>query len=237
MWRRLPGIAISAGNPEDRALVFRRRNRRTPLEWMRESVYPKGGFRRAAYYVSHRLRRLPDEPHRIARGVFAGVFVSFTPLFGFHFLSAAGLAWLMRGNILAALLATFVGNPITTPFIAVTAVETGHWLLGSSVDMSFLSIVTAFSNAGTELWENVRALFTDAPTQWSSLSDFFHAYYWPYLIGGILPGLAVSLLFYWATIPLVRTYQKIRSNKLRERAEKRRTVDASRGDDDAPGAA
>jgi uncharacterized protein (DUF2062 family) len=217
-------------------LVFRRRNRRTLLEWLREFVYPKGGFRRAAYYVSHRLRRLPDEPHRIARGVFAGVFVSFTPLFGFHFLSAAGLAWLMRGNILAALLATFVGNPITTPFIAVSAVETGHWLLGSSVDMSFLSIVTAFSNAGTELWENVRAIFTEEPTQWSSLSAFFHTYYWPYLIGGILPGLAVSLVFYWATIPLVRTYQKLRASKLRERSETRRQTRASPGDDGDPGA-
>jgi uncharacterized protein (DUF2062 family) len=236
MSRRSRATAISAASPEGGTLVFKRRNRRTLLEWLREFVYPKGGFRRAAYYVSHRLRRLPDEPHRIARGVFAGVFVSFTPLFGFHFLSAAGLAWLMRGNILAALLATFVGNPITTPFIAVSAVETGHWLLGSSVDMSFLSIVTAFSNAGTELWENFLAVFTDAPTQWSSLKAFFHTYYWPYMIGGILPGLAVSLLFYWATIPLVRTYQKLRSARLRERVEKRRGTAAFPGDDAGPGA-
>jgi uncharacterized protein (DUF2062 family) len=215
-------------------LVFKRRNRRTILEWMREFVYPKGGFKRAAQYLSYRLRRLPDEPHRIARGVFAGVFVSFTPLFGFHFLSAAGLAWLIRGNILAALLATFVGNPITTPLIALSAVETGHWLLGIEVPLSFLSIVAAFSNAGTEIWENVRAIFTDAPTRWDSLGAFFHTFYWPYLVGGILPGLAVSLIFYWITIPLVRTYQRLRAARHRDRIEVRRQqrIAASAGDDD-----
>lgn len=221
-------------------MVFKRRNRRTILEWMREFVYPKGGFKRAAQYLSYRLRRLPDEPHRIARGVFAGVFVSFTPLFGFHFLSAAGLAWLIRGNILAALLATFVGNPITTPLIALSAVETGHWLLGIEVPLSFLSIVAAFSNAGTELWDNLRAIFTDETTSWSNLGTFFRVYYWPYLIGGILPGLAVSLLFYWATIPLVRTYQRLRAARRRDRVELRRRLraaaseDAEAGDDGTP---
>lgn len=215
-------------------MVFKRRRPRTPLEWMRDLLYPKGGFRRAAQYVSHRLRRLPDEPHRIARGVFAGVFVSFTPLFGLHFLAAAGLAWLIRGNILAALMGTFVGNPVTFPLIAVSAVETGHWLLGIDVPLSFLSIVAAFSNAGAELWENFIAMFTDAPTHWGSLWAFLHTYYWPYLVGGILPGLVVSLTFYWITIPIVRAYQKMRAARLRERIEKRRQERAvgGSGDDD-----
>mgnify|MGYP003905738571 FL=1 len=64
-------------------MVFKRREPLGWLAWMREMVYPSGGFRRATRYVIHRMSRLPDEPHRIARGVFAGVFVSFTPLFGF----------------------------------------------------------------------------------------------------------------------------------------------------------
>ena len=208
-------------------MVFKRRNRRTPLEWTREFVYPKGGFRRAAQYVTYRLSRLPDEPHRIARGVFAGVFVSFTPLFGFHFLLAAALAWVMRGNILAALLGTFVGNPLTTPLIAYTSVEFGQWLLGIDVRLTLLSVIAAFSGAGSELWNNVAAVFTTAPTHWASLGAFFHTFYIPYLVGGILPGIAVSLVFYWGTIPLVRAYQKIRATKLRERVEKRRLLKAA----------
>ena len=190
-------------------------------EWAREFVYPRGGFRRAAQYVTHRLRRLPDEPHRIARGVFAGVFVSFTPFFGFHFLSAALLGWVMRGNIIAALLATFVGNPLTTPVIAITSVELGHRILGIDAPMDVRSIIAAFTNAGAELWDNARALFTSDATQWENLGTFFGTIFWPYLVGGLLPGLAVGLAFYWAAIPIVRAYQKIREGQARARLEKR----------------
>ena len=224
-------------------MVFRRRNRRTLLEWAREFVYPRGGFRRAAQYVTHRLRRLPDEPHRIARGVFAGVFVSFTPLFGFHFLSAALLAWVMRGNIIAALLATFVGNPLTTPIIAITSVELGHRMLGIDAPMDVMSIIAAFTNAGAELWHNARALFTADVPHWDSLGTFFRTIFWPYLVGGLLPGLAVSLAFYWATIPIVRAYQNIRAGQAKARLEKRlhlksaaKAAPPSSGDDGRPAA-
>jgi hypothetical protein len=212
-------------------------------EWAREFVYPRGGFRRAAQYVTHRLRRLPDEPHRIARGVFAGVFVSFTPFFGFHFLSAALLGWVMRGNIIAALLATFVGNPLTTPVIAITSVELGHRILGIDAQMDVRSIIAAFTNAGAELWDNARALFTSDVTQWENLGTFFGTIFWPYLVGGLLPGLAVGLAFYWAAIPIVRAYQKIREGQARARQEKRlrlkspaKAAKPSSGDDGRPAA-
>jgi uncharacterized protein (DUF2062 family) len=190
-------------------------------EWAREFVYPRGGIRRAVQYVTHRLRRLPDEPHRIARGVFAGVFVSFTPFFGFHFLSAALLAWVLRGNIIAGLLATFVGNPLTTPIIAITSVELGHRMLGIDAPMDVKSIIAAFTNAGTELWGNARALFTADVAHWENLGTFFGTIFWPYLVGGLLPGLATGLAFYWATIPIVRAYQKIRAGQAQARLEKR----------------
>lgn len=202
-------------------MVFKRRNPRSVWEWAREMVYPTGGFVRAVQYVRLRLTRLPDQPHRIARGVFAGVFVSFTPFFGFHFLSALLLAWILRGNLLAAILATFVGNPLTTPFIAISSVEFGHWLLGIETPLTFLSIVAAFNNAGTEIWRNIIAVFTEDPTHWESLRRFGEVIYLPYLVGGLLPGFIVSMLFYWGTIPLVRAYQRHRANRLRERIERR----------------
>ena len=59
---------------------------------MAEFVWPRGGWARAFHYVKHRMRRLPDSPERIARGVWAGVFVTFTPLFGMHFVFAVLLA-------------------------------------------------------------------------------------------------------------------------------------------------
>ncbi|MBL9057515.1 MAG: DUF2062 domain-containing protein, partial [Rhodobacteraceae bacterium] len=75
-------------------------------------VYPRGGFRRATRYVIHRMRRVPDTPHRVARGIFAGSLIGFLPLPGLQFVGAWALARLMRGNILAALLGTFNTTPL-----------------------------------------------------------------------------------------------------------------------------
>jgi hypothetical protein len=67
--------------------VFKRRTPRSYVQIVGEAFYPRGGWTRAAWYVAHRLRRLPDPAHRISRGIFAGVFVSFTPFYGLHFLA------------------------------------------------------------------------------------------------------------------------------------------------------
>ena len=207
-------------------MVFKRRTPRTWLRTVREFVYPSGGFRRATQYLVHRMRRLPDEPHRIARGVFAGTFVNFPPIFGIQFLSAALLAWTMRGNILAALLCTFLSNPITTPFIALASLELGHWMLGIDRSLSAVFIFQAFSQAGSELWANIVAIFTEDPTQWGKLAEFWRVIYFPYLVGSILPGIIVSLIAYYLTIPLVHAYQKLRRARLGDRLEKRRRLKA-----------
>jgi uncharacterized protein len=209
-------------------MVFKRRNKRTVKDWLVASFYPRGGWTRAAYYVKHRLSRLPDEPHRIARGVFAGVFVSFTPLFGLHFLSAALIAMLMRGNVLAALMATFFGNPITFPIIAATSVELGNWLLGHGGAMHPMEIVSAFGQAGSELWTNITAIFTGEPAEWGRLKRFFFYVYLPYFIGGLAPGVTAALICYYLSLPLIAAYQKLRKKRLRDRAEKLRSMAAAR---------
>ena len=94
-------------------VVFKRRTPKTWLAAIRDFFWPRGGWTRAFHYVKHRLRRLPDSPERIARGIWAGVFTTFTPFYGMHFVVAAILALFMRGNILAALMGTFFGNPLT----------------------------------------------------------------------------------------------------------------------------
>lgn len=234
MWPRSPGSAISAEGPDGATrvdLVFKRRDPRTWRQLATESVWPRGGWKRAAQYVKHRLTRLPDEPHRIARGVFAGVFISFTPLFGFHFLGAAFLALILRGNILAALLATFIGNPITTPLIAISSVEFGHWMLGIEEKLTVLTIFDAFTSAGTEIWSNILAIFTADPTRWSSLAHFFQIIFLPYLVGGILPGIAVGMICYYLTIPIIGAYQKIRALKAEARRARRRRRGLAETDD------
>lgn len=184
-------------------------------------VYPRGGFVRATRYVMHRMSRLPDDPHRVARGVFAGSLIGFLPLPGLQFLAAWGAALLVRGNILAALLGTFNTNPVTTPFIAVGSISLGHWILGVDSDLSARAIGRAFARAGEELWRNFKAIFNDDVMQWGGLLRFWNEVYWPYFIGALIIGTILSAIAYYITIPLVRAYQRARLAKADERDEKR----------------
>lgn len=202
-------------------MVFKRRNPRTLWAWTREMVYPQGGFKRATQYVLHRMRRLPDSPHRIARGVFAGSVVGFLPLPGMQFIAAWLACRMVKGNLLAALLATFNTNPLTTPIFAVLAMTLGHWMLGIQKPLSPDYIGEAFANAGSDLWFNITALFGPEQAQWDGLAQFWHEIYLPYFLGALGPGLVLSLLFYYLTIPLVTAYQKARAAKSRERSERR----------------
>ncbi|MFN7597008.1 MAG: hypothetical protein ACK5PT_09730, partial [Cereibacter sp.] len=66
-----------------------------------------------------------------------------------------------------------------------------------------------------------RALVTSDVTPWENLGTFFGTIFWPYRVGGLLPGLAVGLALYWAAHPIVRADQKIRESQARARLEKR----------------
>jgi uncharacterized protein len=187
-------------------------------------IYPDGGFNRATRYVIHRMSRLPDDPRRVARGVFAGTLVAFLPIPGVQFLGGWGLALVMRGNILAALLATFVSNPLTTPIIAVFSVSFGHWLLGIDAPLTAEAIGYAFADAGGELWQNMKAIFTSAPVAWTRLGELWHNIWYPYFVGCLGPAVIGALISYYLTIPAVHAYQKLRAAKTKERIEKRRKL-------------
>lgn len=189
--------------------------------WLREQVYPRSGFKRATRYVIYRMRRLPDQPHRIARGVFAGSLIGFLPLPGLQFIAAWAASRAINGNLLAALLATFNTNPVTTPFFAVLAMTLGHWILGIEKPLSWDYIRTATEIAGSDLWFNVKSIFTEDVARWDGLIRFWHEIYWPYFIGALGPGIVLSVIAYYITIPLVEAYQKARAAKASERKERR----------------
>jgi uncharacterized protein len=236
---------------EGKSLVFKRRDPLGWGAWLREQVYPRSGFKRATRYVIHRMRRLPDQPHRVARGVFAGSLVGFLPLPGLQFVAAWLASRLVGGNLLAALLATFNTNPITTPFFAVLAMTLGHWILGIEKPLSWDYISSATETAARDLWMNVRAIFTPEVAHWDGLIQFWHEIYWPYFIGALGPGIILSLIGYYITIPLVEAYQKARAAKAHDRSERRKRLktalteaanrlkpkhDRAHGDDDRTGA-
>jgi uncharacterized protein (DUF2062 family) len=199
-------------------VVFRRRDRRPWWKVIAGFLWPKGGWGRAFTYVRHRLNRLPDPPDRIARGIFAGVFTTFTPFYGFHFIVAGTLAWILRGNIPAALLGTFFGNPLTYVPIGVVSLQTGHAMLGRSTlgeDEISRSLGGKFLDAGDDLKNNFLSIFMDHQADWSGLKLFYDEVFFPYMIGGIVPGIVTALAAYYISLPVITAYQHRRKGVLK----------------------
>jgi len=169
------------------------------------------------------MQRLPGTPEQIARGIFAGAVVVFSPYFGLHFVLAALLAKLMRGSIIAALLATFIGNPLTYVPIAIMSLEIGHFFLGTrSVHQVDDSLFSRFGAAAADLWQNFMAMFTPDVARWGELQVFWDTVVWPWTVGGLIPGLVCGWVCYYTSVPLIRAYQKRNPARPRTKMEKLR---------------
>jgi len=69
---------------------------------------------RTAKYYYLKFLRLQGDPHSLAMGVAIGLFIGITPTIPLHTALIIIFAWLLRGNILAALIAaTAISNPFT----------------------------------------------------------------------------------------------------------------------------
>ncbi len=207
-------------------MIFKRREKPSIWNRLREFVYPRKGFWRGVDYIHKRVRRLPDSPHRIALGFACGAFVSFTPFFGFHFVLASLLAWLLRANIIAALFGTGVGNPFTFPFISAVSLWLGRWMLGRHWQGSdFEAVAHGFGEAFNGLWMTIKSWFGGPPPA-HGMQMFLDDVFLPYLIGGILPGLVTAAACYWLIGPLVAAYQERRRRRLAERVRQRLAAQA-----------
>lgn len=204
-------------------MVFKRRDKRPFLQVIWESIYPRGGWQRAFHYMRHRVRRLPDSPQRIARGIFAGVFTAFTPFYGLHFVIAALLARILNGNIWAALAGTLFGNPLTYIPIGVVSLKFGHFLLGGRhVHEVDDTLADKFLGAANDLLRNTVALFTERDADWTNLARFYDNVFFPYMIGGIIPGIVTALVAYYLSVPVISAYQKHRRNRIKKKMDERR---------------
>lgn len=220
-------------------MVFKRRKPLSILQWVREGVLPRAGWRRVAEYLAHRVRRLPDSPHKISLGLACGVFTSFSPFFGLHIVVAMGLASLLRANVLSSAIGTFIGNPITFPFIAYISVGVGHWITGDGGSRDFGVIARSFANAAEGVWRTTKSFFGYGESSWDRLLAFFYDLFLPYLIGGLVPGLIAGGVTYYLSRPLVRAYQGRRRDQKLKRiaartAAKKRVAEASEPRDDLP---
>ena len=196
-------------------MVFRRRDRRGVGRAVWEGFYPKGGWSRAYQYVKHRVTRLPGTPEEIARGIAVGVFVAVSPFYGLHFVLAALLALFLRANILASLLGTFFGNPLTYIPIGVASLSVGNVMLGVRSENNLQAgFGVMFTQAIQELWYNFKSLFTSSIGDWTYLAEFWNTIFFPWLVGGVPLGLGAGIMIYYLSVPTIRAYKNRRKGRL-----------------------
>lgn len=170
-------------------------------------VWPRKGFLRPVRYFQRRIVRLTASPHAIAAGFTAGILVSWTPVIGVHIVMAFVLAYLVRGNLLAATLGCLAaGNPFTYPFIWAITWEIGHLILGRDAGAHGGSIDLPALFHQLDVWQ-----------LWDVVLK-------PMLIGAIPPAIVSGVIVYSITFYGVRSFQRRRKAKLMERARERVTL-------------
>lgn len=101
-------------------------------------------------YYWLRLVRLKGDPVVLARGVAIGIFVGLTPTIPLHTILITALCVLLRGNILAGIIASLlISNPLTMFIHYYAAWKIGVWLTGSHVSWDQIrTLVQLAHNAG-----------------------------------------------------------------------------------------
>ena len=101
-------------------------------------------LKRASLFYFLKLVRVKDTQDKLAIGFACGSMVSFTPFIGFHFFLAVIFAYILRGNIVASLIGTFIGNPFTFPFIWIFIYKVGNIFFKNdhnfSLELTFQSL-------------------------------------------------------------------------------------------------
>lgn len=159
-------------------------------------------LRRHLYYYWRRMLRLRATPHEVALGCAAGVFAACTPFLGFQMALAGALAFLLRVSIPAALLGTFVGNPLSWPAIWSASYIAGVWVLGHDPAHA----AEHFVQTANALSATLMAPSPSLDTAVVNLSPLVE----PMVVGGLLVGLIAAVFSYYPTRQAVRVFQKRR---------------------------
>jgi len=195
-------------------MLFRRRDPDPWYEKLRLSLWPRRSWMRSSQYFTKRILRITATPHAIAAGIAAGVFVSYTPFLGLHFILAGLVAYLLAGNVGAALLGTWFGNPATFPLIWLSAYTLGQWILTGefNVDTSNLHFGQALGHLASSIGSLSWTQFTAALDEiWTPLLK-------PMVVGGVPLGTMFALIAYFLTRRASVFFRESRRKRLMNKA-------------------
>jgi uncharacterized protein (DUF2062 family) len=197
--------------------MFRRRKQMSVVHQVRSVVWPERGFRRLFSYLFQRVIRLPGTPFSIASGIACGVFASFTPFLGLHFILAAALALALRGNVLASAIGTFFGNPWTFVPIWLVSYEVGFELIhfnagqGSAAQLTIDELLSVMGDIA-------RFLTFSGKITWVDLKASLEHVLMPLLFGGVVLGIVAWLISFCLTYNAVKAWRAHRVRKLAKAA-------------------
>lgn len=95
-----------------------------------DKKHPFVRVRRRARLIYLRILRIDDPPERIARGAAIGVLMGILPTFGLGTFLSLAAAFVLKANKAAAVLGSFIMNPITSPAFWTLSMLLGSVLLG-----------------------------------------------------------------------------------------------------------
>jgi hypothetical protein len=209
--------------------MFKRRKQHPVLQRLGYLIWPRTGWSRAGLYIWHRIARLRGTPHSIAAGLASGAAVSFTPMVGIHFVLAAITGSLTRGNLIAAMIGTGVGNPWTFPFIWIWIYHLGRKILGQGDAAGNPDFLALFTGLPVFLLKMLVSFEVDIV--------FFHKIWvvWaPMAVGAIPTFFAAWIAAYLVTKPLLAAYQTQRIARRSRRRKRERAAREQAADDQAP---
>jgi uncharacterized protein len=147
-----------------------------------------------------RLVNLRASPHEIALGCALGAFVSITPLLGVQTLLAIILAFVLRANVPAAIVGTFVGNPLSWPFIWISTYMMGLQMVGLEGSLDPAAVQRNIEL----LWA---ALLDPSPRLLDATAALFWPLLWPMLAGSVPIGLLTAAIVYYISRNAVRGWR------------------------------
>jgi len=187
--------------------------RRLPQSrWMRAAQGPWRKTMQSWRLVVRRLLQLRASPHEIALGCAAGAFVSITPLLGVQTFLAIALATLLRASVPAAIVGTFVGNPLSWPFIWASTYAMGLQIVGFNgmVDPA------TFQRDAMVLWS---AVLKHSPHVLDATATLVWPFLWPMLAGSVPVGLLTGVVVYYISKNLVSAWRARRMTPVSSAAE------------------
>jgi uncharacterized protein (DUF2062 family) len=154
-------------------------------------------------YFRRQVLQVRATPHEVALGLAIGVFTACTPFLGVQTILACLMAFVFRVSMPAAVLGTFVGNPLSWPAIWAASYVSGALLLGQDPTYAASHLSETASILGATLMAPSTDTFGAAIDNLWPIAE-------PMVVGGLLVGLIAAIFSYYPTRRAVRVFQRHR---------------------------